>query len=739
MSAAVIELSKFRTHFSKLDNQSFLDVQKLRPYFLADGARFEDNYWPVKGASKEGKGIQFDVAISPGRKLTDEPKLLYTVKLACVLIGTSTNPKLGGVGPDGLIKAAAHILNFVRLMKFKYELTYISSITSSVIEEIVSDYPDPFEVRVSLQSRLYDYLDSLSSTEVSELRVQRTAIKPDLKIEKIALALGVSSQAFTSFNPRLARFRKENNFYMKSNVLDYLGKPEVTETENLKVDTIRKQLVDVQKFFANLTIFRELFPEEHRPKKKFFSGFSATKFAKRHGVKGGQTRNIPQPVMFKVMDRAIRWVIDYANPLLDYRDRAVEHYHLLQRGENRGGTEESRRHYAAKKMRYWFKENPLEILKDQPGAPYPITSFDKNIDSSKRTKTKISQEQIETARDLRAEGSTLQEAADEVGISKSSLSRILNYGWVEDGFGLDKVVNEYLFTACLFVIYCFTARRQAEIESLEAGCCFETPNGPSIRLYSAKVEQNNDSFPVTRLVVRAVKILERLTSEIRTEENPKLLQVPTVQGGRNEFWQQGKMNEFASMVEADREYEDSDKWVFSEHQFRRFFAMTYFYKFDASDLPTLSWHLRHDSFDMTQKYLTDKDFATVFDEVMAEKVADLLDHSGNSNDAIYTELRDLILDVDFQSDKRTEKIINKIKDVGLVMNHVPDGMCFGKTPDLKERSFCLYAGALQLSSVKKGSCNGCPNLAAFERPQDAQLVVEVSQSPMMKKAREVLA
>ena len=124
---------------------------------------------------------------------------------------------------------------------------------------------------------------------------------------------------------------------------------------------------------------------------------------------------------------------------------------------------------------------------------------------------------------------------------------------------------------------------------------------------------------------------------------------------------------------------------------------------------------------------------------MAEKVADLLENPGDPEDPIYNELRDLILDTELQSDKRTEKMIKKIKDIGLVINHVPDGICFGKTPDLKERSSCLHAGALQLSSVKKGSCTGCPNLAAFDRPQDAQLIVEVSQSPMMKKAREVLA
>lgn len=739
MSAAVIDLSRFRTHFSKLDDQSFLDVESLRPYFLEEGVKFEDNSWLIKGAPKESKTINFDVAISPDIKLSDEPKLLYTVKLACVLIGTSTNPRLGNVGPENLIKTAGNIINFIRLLKFKYGLMYISSINSSVFEDILSDYPYPLAERLSLRSRLYDYLDCLSSQDICELRVWRTGIKPDLNIEKIATALGVSSRAFKSFKPRLVRFRKEHNFYMKAHFRTYLGKPEYMEAEKLKVDTLRKEVGALKKFLDNLTTYSELFPEEHRPQKRFFHGVNVSKFAKKHGRKGERTRDIPQPVMFKVMDRAIRWVIDYANPLLDYRDKAVEHYEFLQRGDNRGGTGDSRRHYAAKRMRHWFKENPLDALAGQPGAPYPITSFDKNIDSSKRTRTKISQEQIETARTLIANGTTQEKAAKEVGISKASLSRILNHGWAEDGFGLDKVVNEYLFTACLFVIYCFTARRQTEIESLEAGCCIDTPNGPSIRLYSAKNEQNYDFFPVTRLVARAVDILERLTSQVRTEENQKLLQVPTVQGGRNEFWQQGKMNEFAALVEADREIEGSDKWVFSEHQFRRFFAMTYFYKFDASDLPTLSWHLRHDSFDMTYKYLTDRDFATVFDEVMAEKVADLLENPGDPDDPIYKELHDLILDTELQSDRRSEKMIKKIKDIGLVINHVPDGICFGKTPDLKARSSCLYLGALQLSSVKKGSCKGCPNLAAFDRPQDAQLVVEVSQSPMMKKAREVLA
>jgi len=736
--AAVIDLSKFQSYFEELDESDVGDVCALEPYFFAVGTVFHQNRWYIKDAPKSARSINFEVPIAPGVLLTDIPDLLYTVKLALVLIGTSSDKRLGRISASAnLHKACAAILNFLRVLMIRYKIRYLSSINQALADAVLTTYARPLEERLLIQQRLNEYLDGLSADQVEALKVFRgNRAKPDLDIFRIGRDLGVSPRSFQLiYASRLARFRHEHGFYIKPPTRKTLIESSTPVPEGLSESAIRKNLDFVKKFFAVLDVFGEFFPEQYKPSDDFFRSLDTVEFAKRHAVKSeGKTANIPQPVFFRLMDRAIRWVVDYAEPLIQYRDEAQAQFKSYLEGDNRGGSEENRKHYARKRMRKWFLENPLDALKGQPGAPFPIVGFEKHYRKSERPKT-ISREQIDQAKELIDTGMTQQAAAKEVGISKASLSRILANGWAEEGYGLDNVINHYLVTACLLVIYCFTARRECEIESLQAGCTWDTPNGPMIRLYSGKVEQRYDDFPTTRLVVKAVQILERLSEGARTPENPYLLQVSTMSGRDFQFWQSGRMNDFADLVGANGD--SVNKWNFNEHQFRRFFAMTYFYRYDAGDLPTLSWHLRHTSFLMTEKYLTEREWQTAWDEVAAEKIEGILNQPGDFEGQVTQDLKALIESAEVQGGRRAKRMADTVQDIGVVMNHVPDGLCFGATPGFKERSACLYDGEVQLSSATRSGCTDCPNLAGFDKPEDANLIVEANQSPMLIKAKEL--
>src|SRR5690606_6932104 len=46
-------------------------------------------------------------------------------------------------------------------------------------------------------------------------------------------------------------------------------------------------------------------------------------------------------------------------------------------------------------------------------------------------------------------------------------------------------------------------------------------------------------------------------------------------------------------------------WHWHPHQFRRFFAVLYFYRFESGSIEVLSHHLRHFSLEMTRRYITE--------------------------------------------------------------------------------------------------------------------------------------
>ncbi|QDP02904.1 integrase [Thalassotalea sp. PS06] len=266
-----------------------------------------------------------------------------------------------------------------------------------------------------------------------------------------------------------------------------------------------------------------------------------------------------------------------------------------------------------------------------------------------------------------------------------------------------------------------------------------TPNGPVLTTYSAKVYQASQTFPTTHLVARAIEILEQLSEPLRRETgSDSILEFPTLYdvGEKTDEIGSNHLNEFAEFCDVTPE--DEEPFQFSEHQFRRLFAMMYYYRYENPDLSTLSWHLRHTDFNMTRKYITDADFQAAMNEIgllFAQDVAGSDGYSGGMKD----ELTELVGSIEIQNEKRAKKIIAREgESSGFMLHMVPDGMCFGLTPNLEERSQCLFEGAVQLSSASRGTCLGCANLLSIKGDvavSDIDDIVIPSESPILKAAK----
>lgn len=739
----VIGMNAYRSYFD--DEHGLNDLGSYSAPWFVGTSCFADNQWVVE--DKAGQQIiRFDVAVAPNELLTDNQELCHAIKLSAYLVRAIAHDRtMGGVlSGASQYKHVNDIINHVRWLRLQ-GINHLSSVNDGVFAVFRTSIDKPLYARLSLESRLREKLDELriGSADFEKYSVYRkNNILPDFKVGVLAKALGISdrilSNAGTPLVVMLTKFRYENGFYIEPKLKRYLRGDSVQGEDSSSQDSIRKELTSISKLYRQCQIFKDLFPVSQQIPKDYFqkNSIKPQGMSKNIGWAGERTRDIPQPIFFELMDGAIRWVVDYAQPLLDLRSQALAQHEQYLSDEGRGGKADHRVHYASKKMRAWLSKQ-LEQLDGHPGSPYPICGLAKDA-SAKKMESVLAAQQVQYGHELRAQGLTYKEIGKRLGVSKATAHKLITVGRAESGASLNKCLHHLLPAACLLIIYCFTARRECEVESLQAGCCVETPNGPVIHMYSAKVYQEHKYFPVTKLVAKAVRVLEALTGPVRNEENQSLLVFPTLCGGVVNYWSSGKINEFAEYVGVTDN--EGAPWQFSEHQFRRFFAMMFFYKFESGDLATLSWYLRHTDFEMTAKYITDKDFRSAFDEVKAERIVSFARSAANERvetlcGNMRKELGDFFSSFDAVSESRAEKIIGKVEEIGYILNFVPDGACFGQTPTLLERSKCLMDDAVQKSSACRGSCVGCPNLLGFETgitAEDIGLVLDPASSPMLK-------
>lgn len=170
--------------------------------------------------------------------------------------------------------------------------------------------------------------------------------------------------------------------------------------------------------------------------------------------------------------------------------------------------------------------------------------------------------------------------------------------------------------ACFVVIAAFTARRVEEIADLGAGSIEKDGAGHHwLKIYIEKTSQRYDQIPVPISVQKAISSMESISKGAREKSDDDSIwqmEVTTVRKIKPSMY----LNELAYLLGIVDE-KDND-WRFSAHQFRRFFAILYFWRYEKGDLPAISHHLRHFDLEMTKRYVTDGEMGQIWKEVEAE-------------------------------------------------------------------------------------------------------------------------
>lgn len=165
-------------------------------------------------------------------------------------------------------------------------------------------------------------------------------------------------------------------------------------------------------------------------------------------------------------------------------------------------------------------------------------------------------------------------------------------------------------TACWIIIAAFTARRAEEINDLRNDCLLgDNESGSWLHVYIEKTLQRKEWIPVPRMVVHAVEMLRRISETARSgTQDDKLFQWLSPDGELVRLPVAQHLDNFAALVNVPLHKPRGGEpvaWHWSPHQFRRFFAVFYFYRYEPGNIEALSHHLRHFSLEMTRRYVTE--------------------------------------------------------------------------------------------------------------------------------------
>jgi integrase len=190
----------------------------------------------------------------------------------------------------------------------------------------------------------------------------------------------------------------------------------------------------------------------------------------------------------------------------------------------------------------------------------------------------------------------LQRLVPKFGITRRTCS--------EEFVDLRTLLFTLLPAACLIVILSFTARRVAEAESLRIDSLDLDQDGAWLSVYVQKSLRDIDRIPIPASVVKAIDILIWLSAERRdADQTSWLFQFtdPREFGRNTSFRSSLALKQFVAFIGLKAPQHDPD-WRITPHQFRRFFAIVYFYRFAFPHLSALTIFLGHYDPSATRHY-----------------------------------------------------------------------------------------------------------------------------------------
>lgn len=190
-----------------------------------------------------------------------------------------------------------------------------------------------------------------------------------------------------------------------------------------------------------------------------------------------------------------------------------------------------------------------------------------------------------------------------LGFPELSESYHLYRGVKVDGTTLHQMIFRILPMAARTITAAFSARRDDEINKSTTNCVFRDETGnPWLNCLIAKNIRRVQRIPIPESVAKAVDIVLKVRS-LGNRESKRLYDFWCPILRRNVSF---CSKELTSLI---RDYfrtpllEGGTAWKFRPHQFRKFFGVTYFWRYAFPNLTALTYHYRHFNPDTTRGYI----------------------------------------------------------------------------------------------------------------------------------------
>lgn len=547
--------------------------------------------------AKPNRKIRFDLKLPDGRQLEEFKTLVDSIKR--IVYGVRTGPLMSVESGSVQADIAANLLTLTRWMISndirRYEDLRISDIeeyaelavfgTHSILdaETLLSRHIErlvckaKFNEGDSPADRFAKFLKVFPTTRGGSIgkedRLDRSQILNDAGLRGLGVGLGGAILA-----RMLDRLEEQCGYVLWRRIRDRLQSDSMRD-ERAKKPVTEVHLRRILMSFQYLHLHRRYL--EDGMKIAPFPASTPGDMARRLGSEVGRTRTIPMPQAMMMIERSVRWVVDYGPSLLAIKDRSDLPFDraklVIGQDELRGG----------------------EKFRASPGSPFPI----------------LSGERMFRPGELIAEDN----------LSKAMFRR--------GGMTLPAALN-FLMASCAVVIATFSARRAGEILGLKAGCIERDDSGkPWMRVFIHKTIWLEEMIPVPEVVASAVALLERLSLRAREDKgSPYIFQynlpgsersVGLSSDGMPAFRLANLLQEFGYFIDVPA-LEDGSRWKFNPHQFRRFFAILYVWIYELGDWGALSYHLRHFNPEMTRRYVSDGELGQIISVADREHTAQIL-------------------------------------------------------------------------------------------------------------------
>ena len=689
---------------------------------------YKENIWRVSmpnkdSASKRPSGelnVHFDTVVLGGGRLSDNQRLIDDMKLLVAITITANFNNTITLGSNSRVKVFVDSLK--RYVSEALSTPYITNLEDLSYGEffgLIQDGGNKLGYNLKYEEVLDNYFDGLELDEIPVVRVKGKKQPTKIDTTKIFNKLGINEGAFLKYVPAkrivaLKSLEMERHYSGERFKVLY---PETLTDINEKKMGHEKSYDD---FLATLKAYSQAKAVYGGLFNYNFIPFDVDEVCASTEYKSPdfnemidldeRTRDIPPMIFLDMMDAAARFVLDYADDLFE----AEKHFRAIYKREFNLVNGDD--YEAGKRTNKWVTNYKADD--ERLHSPFPMSAYKHAQD---RTGSRVHSDEIYEgiAKNI-AEGVPQKQSRKEFNLTRSQYDALRKATLRNKGkhLSLHKALYQYLPFCCVIVIFALTARRESEVFGLQVGCVSKDLDGLFwLNSFVAKTLQKHADFTAVSLVEKAVSILERLSEKGRKQKKTNSIFVfddtfdrpPTTMKSINRI-----ADNFFDFIGIERD-DNGKHWKLSEHQFRRFFAIMFYYRYEKGEADALMHELAHVDWSMSVRYLTEKETGAALrklhqqnNKVRSNRLVDysLRDDLGGEGFPLLKEK--LEETVSSMPEMMREIAIETVEAHNFVFDFIPSGLCLGNTPWLSERCNCYRDGFVMQHDASSEMCEGCP-------------------------------